>query len=126
MKKIVLFALLLCGSIFASAENLKPFTVEGNEEKYNMIRVINETSQDTLSCRVVFLNEDNQASEIYGVYNLNAKNDHDSKVKWLNRGAKMAVEMPKDFPVETSIAVEYVDHPVRDFLIIHITDAGKF
>lgn len=126
MKKIVLFALLLCGGICASAQNLKPFTVEGNEEKYNMIRVVNETSQDTLNCRVVILNEDNQASEIYGVYNLNAKNDHDSKVKWLNRGTKMAVEMPKDFPVETSIAVEYVDRPVWDFLIIHITDAAKF
>ena len=126
MKKIVLIALLLCGGIFASAQNLKPFTVEGTEEKYNMIRVINETSQDTLNCRVVFLNEDNQASEIYGVYNLNSKNDHDSKVKWLHRGSKMAVEMPKDFPVETSIAVEYVDRPVWDFLIIHITDAAKF
>ena len=125
MKKIVLFALLFCGSIFASAQNLKPFTVEGNEEKYNMIRVVNETSQDTLNCRVVILNEDNQASEIYGVFNLTAKYDQDSKVKWLNRGAKMAVEMPKDFPVETSIAVEYVDRPVWDFLIIHITDADK-
>ena len=126
MKKIVLIALLLCGGLFASAQNLKPFTVEGTEEKYNMIRVINETSQDTLCCRVVFLNEDNQASEIYGVYNLTTKNDHDSKVKWLYRGTKMAVEMPKDFPVETSIAVEYVDRPVWDFLIIHITDAAKF
>jgi len=126
MKKIVLFALLLCGGICASAQNLKPFTVEGNEEKYNMIRVVNETSQDTLNCRVVILNEDNQASEIYGVFNLTAKYDQDSKVKWLNRGTKMAVEMPKDFPVETSIAVEYVDRPVWDFLIIHITDAAKF
>lgn len=126
MKKIVLFALLLCGGIYASAQNLKPFTVEGNEEKYNMIRVVNETSQDTLNCRVVILNEDNQTSEIYGVFNLTAKYDQDSKVKWLNRGTKMAVEMPKDFPVETSIAVEYVDRPVWDFLIIHITDAAKF
>jgi len=126
MKKIVLFALLLCGGICASAQNLKPFTVEGNEDKYNMVRVVNETSQDTLCCRVVFLNEDNQASEIYGVYNMKAKYDQDSKVKWLNRGTKMAVEMPKDFPVETSIAVEYVDRPVWDFLIIHITDAAKF
>jgi hypothetical protein len=126
MKKIVLFALLLCGGICASAQNLKPFTVEGNEEKYNMIRVVNETSQDTLNCRVVILNEDNQTSEIYGVFNLTAKYDQDSKVKWLNRGTKMAVEMPKDFPVETSIAVEYVDRPVWDFLIIHITDAAKF
>jgi len=91
-----------------------------------MIRVVNETSQDTLNCRVVILNEDNQTSEIYGVFNLTAKYDQDSKVKWLNRGTKMAVEMPKDFPVETSIAVEYVDRPVWDFLIIHITDAAKF
>ena len=67
MKKIVLFALLFCGSIFASAENLKPFTVEGNEEKYNMIRVINETSQDTLSCRVVFLNEEPGLRDLWSV-----------------------------------------------------------
>ena len=126
MKKIVLMAILLCGALVASAQNLKPFTVEGSEGKYNMIRVINETSQDTLNCRVVFLDENGAASEIYGVYNLDGKLDHDSQVKWLNRGAKMAVEMPKDFPVETSIAVEYVDRPVWDYLVIHITDASKF
>lgn len=126
MKKIVLMAILLCGGLFASAQNLKPFTVEGPEEKYNMIRVINETSEDSLFCRVVYLNEENQASEVYGVYNLKSKHDHDSNAKWLDRGAKMALEMPKDFPVETSIAVEYVDRPVWDFLIIHITDADQF
>ena len=126
MKKIVLMAILLCGALVASAQNLKPFTVEGSEGTYNMIRVINETSQDPLTCRVVFLDENGAASEIYGVYNLDGKLDHDSQVKWLNRGAKMAVEMPKDFPVETSIAVEYVDRPVWDYLVIHITDASKF
>ena len=126
MKKIFLMIILLCGALVASAQNLKPFTVEGPEDRYNMIRVVNETSQDTITCRVVILGEENQTKEIYGTYLLTSKNDHDSNTKWVDRGANMALEMPKDFPVETSIAVEYVDRPVWDFLIIHITDAGKF
>ena len=126
MKKIVFLTLLLCGGFFASAQNLKPFTVEGPEGRYNMIRVVNETSQDTLTCRVVVLGEENQTKEIYGTYNLTSKFDHDSKTKWVDRGAKMALEMPKDFPVETSIAIEYVDRPIWDFIIIHVSDATKF
>ena len=126
MKKIVLFALLMCGGIMASAQNLKPFTVEGPEGRYNMIRVVNETSQDTLTCRVVVLGEDDQSKEIYGTYYLKSKGDHDSNAKWVDRGAKMALEMPKDFPVETSIAVEYVDRPIWDFIVIHVSDASKF
>ena len=126
MKKIVFLTLLLCGGFFASAQNLKPFTVEGPEGRYNMIRVVNETSQDTLTCRVVILGEENQTKEIYGTYNLTSKFDRDSKTKWVDRGTKMALEMPKDFPVETTIAVEYVDRPVWDFIVIHVTDASKF
>jgi len=126
MKKIALTALLMCGGLIASAQNLKPFTVEGPEDKYNMIRVVNETSQDTLSCRVVFLNEENQSGEIYGVYNMTARYDHESTVKWVDRGMKMAVEFPKDFPIETSVTVEYVDRPIWDFITIHITDSSKY
>ena len=126
MKKIVFLTLLLCGGFFASAQNLKPFTVEGPEGRYNMIRVVNETSQDTLTCRVVVLGEENQTKEIYGTYNMTSKFDHDSKTKWVDRGAKMALEMPKDFPIETSIAIEYVDRPIWDFIIIHVSDATKF
>ena len=125
MKKIVFIALLLCGGLMASAQNLKPFTVEGPEGRYNMIRVVNETSQDTLCCRVVYVDGEN-ATQIFGVYNLNSKLDHDSKVKWVDRGTKLALEIPKDFPVETNIAVEYVDRPVWDFIVIHVTDANKF
>ena len=126
MKKILLMTILLCGAFVASAQNIKPFTVEGPEGKYNMIRVVNETSQDTLTCRVVILGEENQTKEIYGTYNLTSKFDRDSKTKWVDRGTKMALEMPKDFPVETTIAVEYVDRPVWDFIVIHVTDASKF
>lgn len=126
MKKILLMTILLCGALVASAQNIKPFTVEGPEGKYNMIRVVNETSQDTLTCRVVILGEENQTKEIYGTYNLTSKFDRDSKTKWVDRGTKMALEMPKDFPVETTIAVEYVDRPVWDFIVIHVTDASKF
>ena len=126
MKKILLMTILLCGALVASAQNIKPFTVEGPEGKYNMIRVVNETSQDTLTCRVVVLGEENQTKEIYGTYNLTSKFDRDSKTKWVDRGTKMALEMPKDFPVETTIAVEYVDRPVWDFIVIHVTDASKF
>lgn len=126
MKKFFIIALFLCGGLITFAQNLKPFTVEGPEDRYNMVRLINETSQDTINCRVVLLDDNGENKEIFGVYSLNGKQDHDSKVKWVNRGTKLAVEMPKDFPTEVSIAVEYVDRPVWDFILIHINDAGKF
>lgn len=126
MKRTFLLLFLLCGGFFASAQNMHPFTVEGPEKTYNMIRVVNETSQDTITCRVVILDEEDKVKEIYSVYNLKSKMDYDSKVKWMDRGTKLGLEMPKDFPFETSIAVEYVDRPVWDFILIHITDASKF
>ncbi len=124
--KALLLTMLLMGGICASAQNMKPFTVEGPEDRYNMIRVVNETSLDSLNCRIVIVNDLSEVKELYGVYNLKGKFDKDSKTKWVTRGTDMALEMPKDCPIEVSIAVEYVDRPIWDFIIIHITDAGKY
>ena len=123
----VLFMMLLSIQVLSVCAGEMQFTIAGPEDTYNQIRVVNETSQETFTCRVVKVNEyEGGQDELYGVYNLRAKMDEDSNTKWINRGTKLAVQMPNDFPVEVSFSVEYIDRPFFDYIVIHIFDAGTF
>ena len=128
MKKLFILIILLCGLQLTVSAQTMSFTVEGPEETYNQIRVVNETSQEEFICRVVLLspNGESKVKDLYGVYNLRSQFDHDSNTKWIKRGAEVAIEMPKDFPVEVSFAVEYLDRPIFDIIVIHLHDADAF
>ena len=52
MKRIYLFLLLLIGSWQLASAKLV-LTVEGPKESYNQVKIINETSVDSLHLRVV-------------------------------------------------------------------------
>ena len=127
MKKLTfILVLLLAGASLLKAQKTT-FTVAGPEDKYNQIRVVNETSQSDFSCRVFVLSGENDENKaLYGVYNLKGHGDHDSNAKWLNRGEKVLVEVPADMAEDISIAVEYLDRPIFDIVIIHLTDAKAF
>ena len=125
MKTKFLFCFLACTLIslsHVSAKNI--FVIEGPEKSYNQIRVVNETSQSDFDCRVAVLNDDESMNYVYGVYHLKERNDIDSNsdTNRVRRGTKLAVQMPKDFPVEVSAFVEYKDYPFYDIIIIHLTD----
>ena len=117
---LVAFALLSMLSV--SAKNI--FVVEGPEDSYNQIRVVNETSQKDFKCRVVILNEDETTNRMYGVYYFKEIDSSASKsdINRVQRGSKVAIQMPKDFPTEMSYYVEYKDYPFFDIIVIHLTD----
>ena len=120
---MVLTATLLAVFLWAQDSSKLSFVIGGSEKTYNQIRVENETSQENFHCRVVVLNDDNSIREVYGEYQLGERNDSDSKTQWINRGTKVGVQMPKDFPGEVKISVEYRDYPLFDAIVIHLTDA---
>ena len=98
------------------------FVVEGPENKYNQVRVYNETSQENFRCRLVLLNDDGSIRETYGEYNLKEKSDFDSNTNWIYQGAKVGIQMPKDFPTQVSFAVQYKDYPLFDAIFIRLYD----
>ena len=127
MRKIAFILMLLLAGVSGVKAQKMYFTVDGPEAKYNQIRVVNETSQTDFSCRVFVLSGENDENKtLYGVFNLKGHGDHDSNAKWLDRGTKVLVEVPAEFAEDVSLAVEYLDRPIFDIVIIHLTDADAF
>lgn len=104
-----------------AAKNI--FVVEGPEETYNQIRVVNETSHPNFNCRIVVLNDDESTQRVYGVFNLNGRETANSQLESIERGTKLGIQLPKDLPDGISFYVEYKDYPIFDFIIIHLIDS---
>jgi len=127
MRKLTFIIMLLLAGVSGIKAQKMSFTVAGPEETYNQIRVVNETSETDFTCRVVVvLGENDEASEVFGVFNLKEHGDHDAKTKWLKRGTKLVLEMPNDFPENVTMAIEYLDRPLFDIVVIHLTNADAF
>lgn len=109
MKRFILFFASIVFFLIAHAKTT--FRVEGLSRSYNHIRVINQTTQENFSCRLVSLTENEDGSftrgEVYGIYNLKKKNDIDTNTKYIKRGTLVGIEMPADFPEEVEAVVEY-------------------
>ncbi len=128
MKKAISLVVFLMAavSVFAQQEKMT-FVVEGPEDFYNQVRVVNETPYTDFHCRVVILNDDKTVKEVYGDYELKEKGDSDSNTKSgkenrIPKGAQLAVKFPKNFQKELDFYVEYRDFPLFDVIIIHLTD----
>ena len=103
MKTKFFFSVLACMCISLTqiyAKNI--FVIEGPEETYNQIRVVNETSQEDFRCRIVILKDDETTDHVYGVYDLKEYGDISSKTARITRGTKIAIQMSGDFPGEVS------------------------
>ena len=127
MKKTILSVVFLLVATVIFAQKDMSFVVEGPEQSYNQIRVVNETSLENFNCRVVILNDDKTVKEVYGDYELKEKGDSDSNTKGtkdnrVQKGAQLAVKFPKNFQHELSFYVEYRDYPLFDVIVIHLTD----
>ncbi len=127
MKRIFLFILSLFAVLSVAAKTT--FKIEGPEKKYNQIRVINKTSQENFSCRLVLLkvNEDGSFTrgDVYGTYNLKGKNDIDTNTNKVKRGTIVGVEMPTDFPEDVEVSVEYRNYPFYDAVIVTLIDKNN-
>ena len=129
MKKlfILLAAVLMAAHGLAqeSGRNKMSFTVEGTEDKYNTIRLINRSSHSDFNCRVVLLNEDNTVQSVYGEFFLKGLNDADSKTRFVHRGTRLGVQMMSDFDGEVTFSIEYKDYPIYDAIYIYIYDVDN-
>jgi len=127
MKKTIFSLFFLMAATALFAQNDLSFVVEGPEQSYNQVRVVNETPYTDFHCRVVILNDDKTVKEVYGDYQLKEKGDSDSNTKSakesrIPKGAQLGVKFPKNFDHELSFYVEYRDFPAFDVIIIHLTD----
>lgn len=120
-KFFFLFAALMTAAV-VMAENKMSFTVNGPENRYNRIKVVNHSSYSNFECRVFVLNEDESAGELYGIYNLKGYDDADSNTRWVEKNTKLEISIPDELPGEVDFLVEYKDYPLYDFIIIYITD----
>lgn len=124
MRRFILFLLALVSAAGITAQEKLSFIIMGPEETYNQIRVVNETSLDKLSLRVVLLDRDNTILSVYGDYSLNGFGDVDSNTAFVNRGVRLGIQFPKDFKTPLSYDLEYKDYPLYDAIIIHLVDGG--
>lgn len=127
MKKLIIFFFsLFC---FVIAEAKATFEV-GGRGWYRHIRVINQTSQENFSLRLVLLTKNEDGSytrgEVYGTYNLKGKNDVDTNTRLIKAGQLVGIEMPKDFPVEVEVSLEYRNNFVRVILTDENTKFDTF
>ena len=121
MKRNIFFFLLVLLPIqLIGAQTI--FTIAGPEESYNQIRVTNETTQDAIRCMLVVLDESGNAESTYGIYNLVGKHDTDSNTGRIARGKRVEIKMPKDFPFEVGVSIDYIDTPFFDIVVVKIYD----
>ncbi len=127
MKRIILFILSMLA--FISVEAKTTFKVEGPEREYNQIRIINQTSQENFSCRLVLLKENADGSftrgDVYGTYNLKGKNDIDTNSVKIKRGTLVGIEMQENFPEEIEVSIEYRNYPFFDSIIVVLIDKNN-
>ena len=122
MRKFFFILAALMMSAVVVAENKMSFTVNGPENRYNRIKVVNHSSYSNFECRVFVLNADESAGELYGIYNLKGYDDADSNTRWVEKNTKLEISIPDELPGEVDYLVEYKDFPLYDFIIIYITD----
>ena len=122
MKQNFLLVLLLFVVSLQHVNSKNIFTITGPEESYNQIRVVNESSFDSICCRLIVMKEDDSEDWIYGAYTLNGKNDSDSNTNKIKAGTRINIELPVKIARKLSYFVDYLDRPIFDIVVVHITD----
>lgn len=127
MKRIILFILSMLA--FISVEAKTVFAIEGPERSYNQITVINRTSQDNFSCRLVLLTENLNGSlhrdEEYGTYHFKGENDEQTITVKIKRGTLVGIEFEENFPVDVDVTVDYRDNRFFDSIVVVLADKNK-
>ncbi len=127
MKRIILFVLSMLA--FISVEAKTVFEIDGPERSYNQITVINRTSQDNFSCRLVLLTENLNGSlhrdEEYGTYHFKGENDEQTITVKIKRGTLVGIEFEENFPVDVDVTVDYRDNRFFDSIVVVLADKNK-
>ena len=114
---------------FISVEAKTVFEIDGPERSYNQITVINRTSQDNFSCRLVLLTENLNGSlhrdEEYGTYHFKGENDEQTITVKIKRGTLVGIEFEENFPVDVDVTVDYRDNRFFDSIVVVLADKNK-
>ena len=129
MKNVIYRAqFLIAASLIAvsmMAQEKFSFVIQGSENMYNQVRVVNHTSLQDIRCRVVVLDDQDNILSVYGMYNLTGYDDTDSNTSRIYRGTKIGLQFPEDFDHELLYTVEYRDYPLFDAVDIILYDKNS-
>lgn len=116
----VLAAILMAANMMAQEKF--SFVIEGSENTYNQVRIINRTSLNEIHCRVVVLDKEDKILSVYGTYDLSGYDDADFNTERIHRGTKIGLQFPEDFNHELGYSVEYKDYPFFDAVAVILYD----
>lgn len=127
MKQLFILLATAMMTVSVMAQEKFSFVIQGSEDTYNQVRVINRTSLQDIRCRVVVLDENNNILSVYGTYNMSGYDDADSNTERISRGTKIGLQFPEDFSHELLYSVEYRDYPLFDVVVVVLYDKnGEF
>lgn len=127
MKQLFILLATAMMTVSVMAQEKFSFVIQGSEDTYNQVRVINRTSLQDIRCRVVALDENNNILSVYGTYNMSGYDDADSNTERISRGTKIGLQFPEDFSHELLYSVEYRDYPLFDVVVVVLYDKnGEF
>ena len=127
MKQLFILLATAMMTVSVMAQEKFSFVIQGSEDTYNQVRVINRTSLQDIRCRVVVLDENNNILSVYGTYSMSGYDDADSNTERISRGTKIGLQFPEDFSHELLYSVEYRDYPLFDVVVVVLYDKnGEF
>lgn len=125
MKKLALIlSLLMTALLGVKAEGNFRLQVDGPENSYNMVRVVNLSHYTDFTCTVYFLDKHDDkfvVASAAGTYKLAGTNDHDSNKVRVRKGNWLGVKLPDDM-TDVSVSISYKDLPMFDIVNLVITD----
>lgn len=124
MKKLVILAVMALCSISLFAKNNIKLKIEGPEEEYNMVRVVNKTSFSDFNLTIYSLKEDGEklvVDSALGSYYLKGKDDIDSVRVRTKMGQWIGVALPDGMETVTAL-LTYVDLPLFDIVLVVLTE----
>ncbi|MBO4404458.1 MAG: hypothetical protein J5780_03910 [Treponema sp.] len=117
----VLFALSLASVLTAESIRIK---VEGPEDSYNQIRIINNTKYSDFDVKVYLLKEKDEKfiiKDTLGVFHLKGFFDTDSNKVDVSRKSYIGLSLPEELG-DISYSVTYKDLPFFDAIEIFLFD----
>lgn len=120
MKRYLFTLVFLIIAMLTVAQEKMMFIVTGPERSYNQIRIVNETSIETLRCRLLLLDKEYHMKSVYAIVSVGLGDDVDSKGESVKRGTKIGIEFPKQMTKKLDFSIEYRDRPFFDAVVIHI------
>lgn len=126
MKRIVFIAFMMLAWVGAWAGNNIKIKVEGPEEAYNLVRVVNQTSFSDFNLTVYYLrdSEGKQVVEsVLGRFDLKGKGDVDSVKAKTVFGQWLGVLLPDEMS-EVQAIITYKDLPAFDIVYITLVEGN--